>query len=102
MLAYGANYEEPQLAAVETLMAAGADFNMRSADGYTALEWASMSENAPIAPIIQALVRHGADVNSNREGDSALHNAAGNDYVDSINALIEAGAAAPGRGDETC
>ena len=84
-----------RLAAVNTLLAAGADFKIReTTDGVSvsasALDVAAFEGHIPV---IKAILRHGADVNS-RDGDgcSALHSASRSNDEGTIDALIAAGA----------
>lgn len=80
----------PSLAAVRTLLAAGADIHIRRRTGYSALDWASLQGRRFV---LQALLGHGAEVNSrDAKGHSALHMAAANDQAGAVDALIEAGA----------
>ncbi len=81
---------EPNLAVVETLLAAGVDVHIRNG-GRSALD--SASERGWVS-ILQALLRYGADVNSRHylAGHSALHRAAANDQAGAVDALVEAGA----------
>ena len=73
---------------------AGADLAIGNPLGCTALVCASATHEPGVVPVIQALARNGADLNS-RCGDrrlSALHIAAAKDFACSVDALIEAGA----------
>lgn len=81
---------EPKLAVVEKLLTAGADFNIRGPDNWTALGFAS---GRGLVPIMQALVRHGTDVNGrDTHGFSAFHVAATCDEAGAVDVLIGAGA----------
>lgn len=80
------------LAAVNCLLAAGADVNVRDKkNGWTALELAAEKGRQEI---IDAILQHGVDVRAASEelGCSALHIAAVNDEAGAIDSLIEAGA----------
>ena len=92
MFACGEQGAKPHLGVAETLLAAGADVSIRCQSGFTAFHWSSVTEDPPTVPLIEALIRHGADVDAQYEGYTALHDAAENDFVLSIDALIEAGA----------
>ncbi len=79
-----------RLSTVETLVAAGADVEVRRRDTYSALDLAA--ERGDI-PILEAILRNGADVNTVCPiGCSALHTAALRDRGDSIHTLTRAGA----------
>ena len=67
------------LAVVELLLAAGANVNRRNADGGTPL---MMAATAGRLSIVRHLVQHGADVNAESDGDSALSCAAACGHVD--------------------
>lgn len=88
MYASGANAQQPHPAVVETLLTAGADANPRCHDSYTALKSDSSSPYAAVQ-CIQALVRHGIDVNSQTDCYTPLHCAALDGRADSADALIE-------------
>lgn len=86
------------LAVVKTLLAAGADANVRARRGLrvdgieagSALDWAPRNGHVVI---LRALLGHGADMNSMVEpGVTVLHHAASGDQADSVHELIEAGA----------
>ena len=82
---------EGQLDAVETLLAAGADYNIRDVEyDDSALDAAACDAHIPV---LKALVGHRANVNfRDCKGLSALHKAAIRDQARAIDALIDAGA----------
>ncbi|CAN0199235.1 unnamed protein product [Scytosiphon promiscuus] len=88
------------LTVVEALLAAGADFTLRSSGSpaYSALDFAAQEGRAPI---LQALVQGGMDADARGEsGDTALHVAAFSGQASSIDALIEVGANMEAKCDE--
>eukprot|EP00752_Nemacystus_decipiens_P008810 g7862.t1 len=79
------------LATVETLLAAGANFNLRSRDdGFSALHLAA---GQGYHKIVSALLRRGADTDvADPNGDTALMWAAGNGDLRIVEILLAAGA----------
>jgi len=78
------------VAAVQELLVAGADPNIRQADGATALHWAAYREDVAM---LTALLEAGANVNAtNRYGASPLYLAAKSGNAELIEKLINAGA----------
>ena len=78
------------LAAVQALLAAGANVNAAGNDGDTALSQASL--NGHLAAV-QALLAAGANVNAaNRHGHTALMKAIQKSHMDVVQALLAAGA----------
>ncbi|MDD5218439.1 MAG: ankyrin repeat domain-containing protein [Candidatus Omnitrophica bacterium] len=75
----------------EVLVPAGADVNLKSNSGMTAVQWLAYS-NAH--PEIEYLISQGADVNyqDSKDGKSALHIAANWGYVDTAKVLLVHGA----------
>lgn len=83
--------DEGQLAAVEALVTAGANFNIRSTvNCFSALDCAASEGHVHI---LKAILAHGADVNARDDkGYTALHTAAGADQAGVVEALVEEGA----------
>ncbi|CAM9793284.1 unnamed protein product [Ectocarpus sp. 6 AP-2014] len=80
------------LPAVQALLDAGGDSSFRYGKdkAFSAL---SLAARRGHVEVMQALIRHGVDVNApDSNGCTALHSAAMGDTVGAINALIEAGA----------
>ncbi|CAN0266503.1 unnamed protein product [Ectocarpus sp. 6 AP-2014] len=80
------------LSAVQALLAAGGDPSLRCGkdEAFSALGLAARGGHVEV---MQALIRHGADVNApDSNGCTALHSAAIGDAVGAIDTLIEAGA----------
>lgn len=89
------------LTVAETLLAAGADANIRDSNGYSALDYAAEEGHVDC---LQAIARHGADVNAcdERSGFTALHTASENDQATVVDALLEAGADIECKADGAC
>jgi hypothetical protein len=84
--------EDGDVAAVEKLLAGGADPNFQDQRGWTALMHASFMRRDN-ALVIRTLIRSGANPNiKDREGNTALHWAARNCQPHIAAALIEGGA----------
>ncbi|CAM9980226.1 unnamed protein product, partial [Ectocarpus sp. 8 AP-2014] len=84
--------ERGSLFAVQALLAAGGDPSLRYGKdkAFSALGLAARGGHVEV---MQALIRHGVDVNApDSNGRTALHSAAIGDAVGAIEALIEAGA----------
>ncbi len=82
--------QQGDVAAVETLLAKGADVNGKDGNGSTALIHASAEG---MVPIVELLVRNGADVNAaDNIGDTALMAAASEGHADVLKLLLSAGA----------
>jgi ankyrin repeat protein len=96
-LAKAVNENRPQV--VELLLQAGADPNLRLYGGDFALRWAAI--RGIDLRITKLLLAHGADVNADKHGGTALHVAAYNGRVDVAKLLLEAGADANGPHDGT-
>ncbi|CAN0435619.1 unnamed protein product, partial [Pylaiella littoralis] len=90
--------EGGHLAIVQTLLAAGADFNLRDNNsGYSSLDNAVADG---YLDVFKAILARGADVNvQDNLGYTALHLAAQNDRVDAVDTLIGAGADIELKGD---
>lgn len=81
---------QEHLSVVKTLLAAGANTNMRdSSSGYSALDYAVAGG---YEDIMKALIARGADMHAGYGGATALHVAALNDQADAVHVLVEAGA----------
>ncbi len=75
---------------IKHLIAHGANVNIRTVLGSTALHWAARKGHAAI---VEYLVSHGADVNaSNEYSETALHWSAWNGHVGIIKLLVSQGA----------
>ncbi|CAN0310520.1 unnamed protein product, partial [Ectocarpus fasciculatus] len=84
--------ERGSLSAVQALLAAGGDPSLRYGQdkAYSALGLAACGGHVEV---MQALIRHGVDVNApDSNGCTALHSAAMGDKVGAIDVLVEAGA----------
>ena len=76
---------------VRSLLAAGADVNVRTSDGRTCLHLLSLAKEGKRRPLVQILVDAGADVDAPipATGDTPLFLAAKDGLVDVVKALIE-------------
>jgi ankyrin repeat protein len=84
------------LAAVEALLAEGADVNDKQLNGSTALHWAVYHDDLELA---QRFIEDGANVQATtREGITPLHLASLYGNPDMVSSLLEAGADASSRG----
>ncbi|CAM9862751.1 unnamed protein product, partial [Ectocarpus sp. 4 AP-2014] len=84
--------ERGSLSAVQPLLAAGGDSSLRYGKD-KALPALGLAASGGHVEVMQALIRHGVDVNApDSNGCTALHSAAMGDAVGAIEALIEAGA----------
>lgn len=86
-----------------TLLAAGAKFDLTNSSGLTPLQLAASARNGN-SEIVGLFIKGGANVNAAEEGgDSALHFAANSGKTENVKILLEAGANvhARGRGDDT-
>ena len=89
---------EGRLEVVKVLLAAGTNVNVQDVEGKTAL----MLSVANLK-IVQALIAAGANVNlQNKHGKTALIYAVYNGYINSVKALIAAGANLDGALDNVC
>ncbi|MDE3155903.1 MAG: ankyrin repeat domain-containing protein [Acidobacteriota bacterium] len=79
------------VAAVRTLLQQGADVNAAQGDGMTALHWAAVEGNLPLA---QMLIYAGADTHATTRigGYTALDIAAKDGHADVVQALLKGGA----------
>lgn len=84
---------------VRLLIAAGADCNATSSEGYTAFLYCFFPNFSPRADVAEILIEAGADVNAKREAGSApLHLAVQWGLSDLVRLLIERGADPNARG----
>ncbi|CAM9418303.1 unnamed protein product [Ectocarpus sp. 4 AP-2014] len=84
--------ERGSLSAVQALLAAGGDSSLRYGKD-KALSALGLAASGGHVEVMQALIRHGVDVDApDSNGCTALHSAAMGDAVGAIDALIEAGA----------
>ena len=89
-LILAARFKASFLANIELLVGAGADLNLQSIWGHTALIWAALRGGSEI---VQALISAGANLNlQNKAGDTALIWAALRGDTKVVQSLVEAGA----------
>ena len=80
------------LCAANTLLVAGASFNLRRSRRpvHPALDWAAEKGHVRV---LQTFLDHGADANTrDADGGTALHVTASSDHAGAVHALIDAGA----------
>lgn len=87
--------------AVEALLAAGADVDIRNSDGCTPLHWACSRDDDDGVIIVKRLLSAGASVGANESyGETPLHYASVDGSSSVIDLLIERGADVHARNDD--